>query len=210
MTVFKATNADMTCTMGEGTFQYRLGVAAAADRSKCGRTGLHACEYILDCTGYYSLGGGNRFFLAEARGDIAEDGQDTRIACTELTLVQELTNREMAAHAMLYMVRHPKRAGWEAKGEHLEAAADRAEAMLPDAIAIARGARPVARGAAGAHLGLVRETDGEIVDARLVTVGRDGIRPGTWYTVEGGTVKEAVILEGPAAASIERLEEVCR
>lgn len=192
MTVFKATRSDMSCTMGEGTFRYQLGVPASADGSKCGRTGLHACEYVLDCTRYYSLGGGNRFFLAEAGGDIAEDGTDTRIACTELTLVQELTNRGIAAQAMLYMVRHPKREGWEAKRASLEAAADRAEAMLPDGIAIARGERPVARGAAGAHLGLVREADGEIVDARLVTVGRNGIRPDTWYTVEAGGLKEAV------------------
>lgn len=61
MIVFKATNNDMTCTMGQGTFQYQLGVPATAERSKCADSGLHACEYVLDCTGYYSLGRGNRF-----------------------------------------------------------------------------------------------------------------------------------------------------
>nr|WP_300809236.1 hypothetical protein [uncultured Acetatifactor sp.] len=191
MKVFKATRSDMTCTMGNGTFRYQLGIPAVADGSKCGRTGLHACEYVMDCTRYYDLACRNRFFLAEAGGDIAEDGTDTRIACTELTLVQELTRREMAAQAMVYMVEHPKRAGWEAKRASLEVAADRAEAMLPDAIAIARGERPMVRGAEGAHLGLIREADGEIVDARLVMVGRNGIRPGIWYTVEDGVLKEA-------------------
>ncbi|WP_300572735.1 hypothetical protein [uncultured Acetatifactor sp.] len=177
--------------MGNGIFRYQLGVQAVADGSKCGRTGLHACEYVMDCTRYYDLACRNRFFLAEAGGDIAEDGTDTRIACTELTLVQELTRREMAAQAMVYMVEHPKRAGWEAKRASLEVAADRAEAMLPDAIAIARGESPMVRGAEGAHLGLIREADGEIVDARLVMVGRNGIRPGIWYTVEDGVLKEA-------------------
>lgn len=191
MKVFKATCSDMTCHMGNGIFRYQLGVPAVADGSKCGRTGLHACEYVLDCTRYYSLGGRSRFFLAEAGGDIAEDGTDTRIACTELTLVQELTRREMAAQAMIYIVGHPKREGWEAKRDCLEVAADKAEAMLPDAIAIARGERPLARGADGAHLGLIREVDGEIVDARLATVGRRGIMPGIWYTVEDGILKEA-------------------
>lgn len=191
MKVFKATRSDMTCFMGNGTFRYQLGIPAVADGSKCGRTGLHACEYVMDCTRYYDLACRNRFFLAEAGGDIAEDGTDTRIACTELTLVQELTRREMAAQAMVYMVEHPKRAGWEAKRASLEVAADRAEAMLPDAIAIARGERPMVRGAEGAHLGLIREADGEIVDARLVMVGRNGIRPGIWYTVEDGVLKEA-------------------
>ena len=187
MKVFKATRSDMTCRMGNGIFRYQLGVQAVADGSKCGRTGLHACEYVMDCTRYYDLACRNRFFLAEAGGDIAEDGTDTRIACTELTLVQELTRREMAAQAMVYMVEHPmytSRLG-------LEVAADRAEAMLPDAIAIARGESPMVRGAEGAHLGLIREADGEIVDARLVMVGRNGIRPGIWYTVEDGVLKEA-------------------
>ena len=191
MTVFKATRSDMTCTMGSGVFRYQLGEPAAADGSRCGCIGLHACEYVLDCTGYYSLGQGNRFFLAEAGGDIAEDGSDTRIACTELTLVQELTNRGIAAHALFYMVNHPRRAGWEKKGPLLEVAADRAEAVLPDAIAIARGECPVVRGVEGAHLGLIREVSGEILDARLVTVGKAGVRPDVWYTVEDTALKEA-------------------
>ncbi len=190
MTVFKATRADMSCTMGNGVFQYRLGVPARADRSRCGSTGLHACEYVLDCTGYYSLGEKNRFFLAEAGGDIAEDGVDTRIACTELLLLQELDNRRIALNAMLYMVRHPMRSGWEKRGRCLEVAADRAEAMLPDAIAIARGERPMVRGAAGSHLGMIQEKDGEVVDAILVTAGKKGIMPDVWYTVEAGIAKE--------------------
>lgn len=194
--VFKATRSDMTCTMGSGTFQYQLGVPATADSSKCGRTGLHACEYVLDCAGYYGLGCGNRFFLAEARGDIAEDGANTRIACTELMLTHELTNREIAAQAVIYMVRHPKRGGWQAKGALLEAAEDRAEARQPDAIAIARGASPIAKGPMGAHLGLVREEDGAIMDARILTVGRHGIKPDTWYTVRDGMPEEADAMEG--------------
>lgn len=190
MTVFKATREDMSCTMGRGKFFYHLGVPERADSSRCGSRGLHACEYVLDCTGYYGLGAGNRFFLAEASGDIAEDGHDTRIACTELTLVQELTSREIAAHALLYMVRHPRRKGWETQRFMAEAARDRAEAVFPDAIAIARGLRPVARGVRGSHLGLIREVYGEITDARLLTVGKNGIKPDTWYTVEDNVPRE--------------------
>ena len=175
MTVYKATNADMTCTKGRGVFSYELGVPAAADKSKCGGEGLHACEYVLDCTNYYSLGSGSRFFLADAGGDIAEDGVDTRISCTELLLTAELSNRDVAGHAMLYMARHPRRGSWQKKGLMLDVAEDRAEAALPDSIAIARGARPAARGAAGSHIGLVVEQDGEIRCARLFTVGCAGV-----------------------------------
>lgn len=192
MTVYKATHADMSCTMGKGEFGYRVGTPAEAEKSKCGSTGLHACEYVLDCTAYYGLGDGNRFFLAEAGGDIAEDGTDTRISCTRLTLLRELSNREIAGQAMVYMVLHPKREGWEARRHMLEAARDRAQARQPDGIAIARGRHPAAMGVAGSHIGLVREEDGAITGARLFTVGRDGVRPGIWYTLErGGELKEA-------------------
>ena len=124
MKVYKATDQDMTCHMGEGIFPYRLGIPAVAERSKCGSTGLHACEYVLDCLGYYSLGGGHRFFAAEAAGDIAEDGVNTRISCTELTLIQELSNRDIAREAVLYMVSHPRRDGWQRTGLGVEVAAD--------------------------------------------------------------------------------------
>ncbi len=191
MMVFKATNKDMTCTLGAGEFSYQIGVPAWAPGSLCGRNGLHACEYVLDCARYYSLGDGNRFFLAEAEGDIAEDGTDTRIACTRLTLIKELSHREVAGHAMLYMVHHPKREGWEKKQAMVETAPDRAQAQMPEGIAIARGRNPRVRGAEGSHLGLIKEERGKITYARLFTVGQAGIRPDTWYTLERDRIKEA-------------------
>ena len=110
MLVYKATKADMTCTMGNGTFQYVLGIPAHADSTKCGNRGLHACEYVLDCFRYYSLD--DRIFKAEAEGPIDEDGKNTRIACEQLTLTKELTRRNIVEHAIIYMARHPERE-WE-------------------------------------------------------------------------------------------------
>ena len=190
MKVFKATRSDMTCRMGNGIFRYQLGVQAVADGSKCGRTGLHACEYVMDCTRYYDLACRNRFFLAEAGGDIAEDGTDTRIACTELTLVQELDIRGITAHAILYMAEHPRREGWEKESSLLQVKRDRAEALQPGSIAIARGGHPLARGAAGSCLGLVQEKNREVTAARLLIVGRRGIKPHTWYTLADGMPQE--------------------
>lgn len=190
MRVYKATNADMDCIMGSGRYHYVLGVPATAENSRCGVTGLHACEYVLDCIGYYGLGVSNRFFVAEASGDIAEDGTDTRIACTELTLVQELDIRGITAHAMMYMAEHPKRAGWEKESFLLQVKRDLAEALQCGAIAIARGEHPMARGADGACLGLVQATDSEVTVARLLTVGMHGIKPGIWYTLSDGMPQE--------------------
>jgi len=189
MRVYKATGADMTCHMGKGIFQYALNVPAVADKSKCGNTGLHACEYVLDCIGYYCLGSGNRFFAAEAEGDIAEDGTNTRIASTKLTLLYELDNKEIARAAMQYMIKHPKRNGWEKTGNMLMVAESEAQMPWKDGIAIARGENPRVKGHAGAHIGWIRECNGEIKNAYLLTV-QGPIRPDTWYTIE--TAMEAI------------------
>lgn len=197
MKVYKATDADMTCHMGKGIFQYHLGVPAKAPKSKCGSIGLHACEYILDCLSYYSLGDGHRFFAAEAAGDIAEDGANTRISCTELTLIQELSNKDIAREAMLYMINHPRREGWQHAGTGAVAARDTAQTGVKDGIAIARGPEPKAKGCAGAHLGFLREAaDGGIRAAKLVTVSGP-IRPDTWYTL--GEAEDAIRQAAEAA-----------
>ena len=146
MIVYKATNNDMTCTMGHGIFQYQLGVPATAEKSKCGDTGLHACEYVLDCARYYGLGRDHRYFKAKAEGDIAEDGSNTRIACTRLTLLKELTNRDIAKEAMLYMIHHPRRDNWEASNLMVQVKENTAEIRIPDGIAIARGIHPKVSG----------------------------------------------------------------
>ena len=191
MRVFKATDENMKCHMGNGVFQYQLGVSAFADGSKCGTTGLHACENVVDCLCYYSLTGGNRFFTAEAEGDIAEDGKDTRIACTRLTLLKELSHREIAGEAMLFMLRHPMRENWRAKGTGYMVAEENAYTTVKDGFAIARGESPRVKGVQGAHLGLIREEQGIIVDAKLFTVDGAKVKADTWYTIENRILKEA-------------------
>ena len=47
MIVFKVTNNDMTCTMGQGTFQYQLGVPATAERSNVPTPGYMPASMYL-------------------------------------------------------------------------------------------------------------------------------------------------------------------
>ena len=192
MRVFKATNKNMECHMGRGTFRYKLGTPAFADGSKCGREGLHACENVVDCLGYYSLTGENRFFVAEAEGDIAEDGANTRIACTRLTLLKELSHREIAGETMLFMAKHPKRENWKAQGNGYMVAEEEAYTDVEDGFAIARGENPRVKGVKGAHLGLIRESNGEMVDAKLFTVDGVKVKADIWYTIENRMIKEAM------------------
>ena len=182
MLVFKATNENMKCTHGRGTYQYKLGAVAKAESAKCANRGLHACEYVLDCTHYYSLDGKNRFFAASATGSIDEDDTDSRIACESLTLVQELTVKDMVTYALLYMIRLPDRE-WEMNKSKVKAVKDKADGT-GDGIAIARGRYPVARGEKGDVIGLLRESKpGWFTAARACVVDGKQIRAGVWYTV---------------------------
>lgn len=189
MHAYKGVHKDITCTCGNGTFQHKLGETIREGSSKAQRTGLHCAENPLECLRWYPLGCGNRYFLVEASGSLDElGGDDTQIACTEMTLLKELSLKELAGHAMMYMVRHPLRA-WEMERPHIQVRRDRAEAMGEGDIAVARGPDPVARGGAGAILGLVRETAGLVEEAKLFKVAGD-VRPGVWYGLEGRAPKE--------------------
>lgn len=199
MNVYKATRSDMTCTLGRGKFQYRIGEVLTAEGSKCGKTGLHCCEYVLDCMGYYALDGKNRFFLAEAGGDINEDGKDTRISCTKLKLVQELDLKALCYHALAYMIEHPMRE-WKKSGTNLCVRSNLASGG-EGALVIARGAEPRVRGKIGAALGLLQETETGVISARMLLVDGKKIFPDRWYSLdpEGLLRMEEVRHEAEAA-----------
>ena len=173
MKVFKATHADMSCSMGAGTFRYELGKTYTAAGCKCGKTGLHSCEYILGCMGYYAMDGKNRFFVAEAGGDIHEvGGDDTRVSSTELTLVKELDRLHICYEAMRYMIDHPGRP-WETQKTLLRVQQDRVEVGGEGWIGIARGCEPEFSAEKGAVIGLLHEEEGEIAMARVFFVDED-------------------------------------
>ena len=50
---YKGFNKDLTCTMGNGTFQYKPGVWYKEEKAHCARTGFHATDNPLDVLGYY-------------------------------------------------------------------------------------------------------------------------------------------------------------
>lgn len=188
MIAYKGFDSQLRARWGSGIFQYEAGKTYEEKRSKCFSGGFHCAENPLDCLKWYPLGGGNRYFLVEAAGSLDETTGDSKIACTRITLLRELTIKELAGHGMMYMVRHPLR-DWESLGIRLQICKDKADATGAGHIAIARGETPMVRGAEGAILGLIREVGGLIEDAKLFEVTGD-IKPYTWYTLENRTPKE--------------------
>lgn len=186
MIAFKGFSHDMTARLGKGTYQFRPGRTERTEKSKTAACGFHCCENPLDCLSYYSLGE-DRFFLVEAAGSIDEDDQN-RIACTEITPLQELNIKQIAGYGMAYMVQHPLRDGWERCGPDATVSQDRAQGAAK--ILIARGRRPRAMGQEGAVIGLLREPrKGEITAARVFTVTRQ--QAGKWYALgKNGKIEE--------------------
>lgn len=183
MIAYKGFHSDLTCTLGQGRMQYKLGVKIREDSSKCGNRGMHCAEYVIDCLAYYPLGRGNRYFEVEASGSIDEDGENSKIACTEMTLIRELYVKDIAFRAMVYMVEHPKR-DWEATGTNLMIKRDSAEGAGVDCIAIARGRNPKVQGKAGTVMGLLQENEaGEITEIWYFVVDEKAVDPDRWYTL---------------------------
>lgn len=182
MIVFKGFTQDLTANRGKGTYQYEPGKTYTEEKSKTRSTGFHCAEYILDCMNWYEMEGKNRFFSVEAEGSIDEEEGCSMVVCTEITLLKELSIKEIAGHAMMYMVKHPHRP-WEQNHMNAVAAYGKAQADKRKSIAIARGPHPKVKGAEGSVLGLILEPEpGKILQAKVFTVGKEG-KADTWYTV---------------------------
>lgn len=88
MKVYKGTDKNMQCR-GK---QYVLGKKEVDDGAICcGDKGYHSCEAPFDVLRYYPNINGNRFFEAEAGGEIDKrQTDDTKLASSELTLKSEI------------------------------------------------------------------------------------------------------------------------
>lgn len=193
MTAFKGFTKDLKSVLGNGrdeTCSFEPGTTMTETECKTGHNGYHCCENPFECLRFYSLNGKNRFFRVEASGDINEDGEE-RIACTQITLLEELTSWKMAFYGMKYMIEHPDREKWQQSHGTVTVAMDSAEAHAPGQIAIARGRDPKAKGPAGSILGLLVDGPLGIEAAKLLLVTEE--QEGRWLHLTGNkTVMEQI------------------
>lgn len=182
MRAYKAFNSKLQATMGRETFQFAPGETYEETECKCARNGFHCAENPL-CTLTYYSGMNVRFFLVEAGGDINQDGVDSRISCTRITLLKELTRPQLAAHACLYIQRYPDRdteSGYVKK--------DKGECTRKEDFLIVRGKSPMAAGIKGSYLFLVQEKQRskEISGIYPVYVDGEEIQENVWYGIKEG------------------------
>lgn len=147
-------------------------------QANCMKDGFHCAENPLDCLQYYPDMTKSVYCIVDAGGDMDEDDIDSKIACTELTILKQITKKEFFLHALAYMADHPLRP-W-----HTSVKKDRAAAS--GGFAIARGADPVACSAKGDILAFAKEDGktGRVIRIALTAVDGRQIRPGIWYDTD--------------------------
>lgn len=165
-------------------YQFAIGLNVT-NQANCHKNGFHCAENPLDCLSYYWDMDTSEYCIVNAGGDIDEDGDDSKIACTELTIMKKLTREEFFLHGLAYMADHPLQK-WSQHVSEGRAKARRGYAVV-------RGIDPVACGELGDILAFAKEDlSGErITQLSWARVDGDSIMPGVWYGVEL-TEREAV------------------
>ncbi len=159
-------------------YQFQMGLNVT-EKANCRQNGFHCAEDPLDCLSYYANMGLSDYYLVNAGGDVHEDGEDSKISCTELTIIKKLTRMDFFLHGLAFMVDHPHRK-WSV---HVKK--DEASASEYQSFAVVRGCDPIARGPLGCILAFAKEDEsGCIVQIALTEVDGKNILPDTWYGVD--------------------------
>lgn len=104
MIAYKGFRPGMICI----DYQFQMGLNVT-DKANCRQNGFHCAENPLDCLNYYGDIDHSEYYIVNAGGDIDEDEVDSKISCTELTVLKRLTKEELFLHGLAFMADHPKR-----------------------------------------------------------------------------------------------------
>ena len=206
---YKAMDKNMQCR-GK---QYEVGKTYHEDKADCCHAGMHACENPLAVLHYYPLKDGPRFFEVECGGNVDKSEEDSKLACTELTVKGELNFAGLVkatVNAVFNRVKgkEPFSSGYSStagssgnsstagsSGDYSTAAATgaycRAKAYGKDNVAVANGAHSKARGVLGCYLVLTEyDNDGNMLWAKMAKVDGAHIKENVWYTLKNGEFAE--------------------
>lgn len=206
---YKAMDKNMQCR-GK---QYDVGKTYHEDKADCCHTGMHACENPLDVLHYYPLKDSPRFFEVECGGNVDKSGEDSKLACTELTVKGEVNFAGLVkatVNAVFNRVKGKKpfssgyystagSSGYSStagsSGDYSTAAATGAYCIAKadgkDSIAVVNGACGKARGALGCYLVLTEyDYDGHMICAKMARVDGSAIRENVYYTLKNGEFVE--------------------
>lgn len=202
---YKATDKNMMCR-GK---QYEVGKTYTEEKADCCTAGMHACEVPFDVLHYYHVSDGVRFFQVKCGGEVDKSDEDSKFACTELTVKGELKLTDMlkiGVEAVMKRVKEKTAGAKEtaasgycstgaASGDCSTGAASgncsSAEVSGKDSIAVANGYNSKARGSIGCYIVLTEyDDDGKFLLAKMARVDGTVIKDGVWYTLKNGEFVE--------------------
>lgn len=206
MRAFKGFNKDLTCR----GYQYEEGKEFHTERAECCDTGFHACEYPLDCFGYYDPAH-SVFHEVELSGEMDKSGDNTKVCATDIKIGARLSIAGLVKMAIDFtMNKVNKEAGSDERHGFASATGYKGASSVsdPTGVAVAWGHEARAKGCKGAHLILsdwkyvgVRYSDGDYMDpydkesweltgAKMVVVDGEKIKEDTYYRCIEGEIVE--------------------
>ncbi len=215
MRAFKGFNKDLTCR----GYQYEEGKEFHTERAECCDTGFHACEYPLDCFGYYDPAH-SVYHEVELSGEMDKSGDNTKVCATDIKIGARLSIAGLVKMAIDFtMSKVNKEAGSDERHGFASATGDYGASSAtgykgassvsdPTGVAVAWGHEARAKGCKGAHLILsdwkyvgARYSDGDYMDpydkesweltgAKMVVVDGEKIKEDTYYRCIEGEIVE--------------------
>lgn len=180
---FKAFNKDLTCTLGKRIVRYEPGKWFEEPEANCVQNGFHSAENPLDCLTYYSDMASSVYYAVAVDGDVDEDSSDSKISCTRIKLLKELSLEQFVFYAMDYMAKRPMMKTHSKVKRECSASAD-------NGFTIVRGKNPIAKGKKGTVVGLLKEKidSPEITDMNLFVIDGENYLEDRYYNVLGKCV----------------------
>ena len=206
MRAFKGFNKDLTCR----GYQYEEGKEFHTERAECCDTGFHACEYPLDCFGYYDPAH-SVFHEVELSGEMDKSNDNTKVCVTDIKIGARLSIAGLVKMAIDFtMSKVNKEAGSDERHGFASATGYKGASSVsdPTGVAVAWGHEARAKGCKGAHLILsdwkyvgARYSDGDYMDpydkesweltgAKMIVVDGENIKEDTYYRCIEGEIVE--------------------
>ena len=184
---YKAFDKNMQCR----GFQFEVGAHYEHNgKVEPCKSGFHACKNPLDVWNYYPIN--SRYAIVEIAGDVVDSGSDSKVACSNISIVQEITLTELINHSVKYMLNecYDKLAGHYSK---LAASGDGSKlaASGKNSICMAAGYASTARVGENGVI-VLPYYDGIRTRVAVGYVGENGIEPNVEYKVNNNGIFEKV------------------